>query len=422
MRLRRRRNYSYYSPYSNSRSSRIRWDRVFMIIAIVVVIVGGLLWFNLNRIQLMIKGYSFGQQNEILSLNRQDIKEVLSHDKMEHITDWIKTSKDVQYYDEYEHYYTLHDGSEVKEVVTTVKDIFDNYVPKLESLGYSENNIWEVLKKANQDDLAYLIEKKYTYDAIQPYMSVQGFAYQDLEKYMEVYKEKHNYNYAVFITAYPFILSENATEDMTTYVIQNPKDVTILVKKGFTLDSSYEPEDLVVPNLPVSPDCTDQPKLREEAAKALEEMAAEAKKEGYELVINSAYRSYSEQKEIYDDYFKKYDEVTASGLVSLPGASEHQTGLGVDLTSASVVQLKAQGEVAFFGDSVEGKWTIANAYRFGFILRFPTDQSHITGISNEPWHFRYVGKKAASKMHDNNWTLEEYCLYEGVLPKLKENQ
>lgn len=151
-------------------------------------------------------------------------------------------------------------------------------------------------------------------------------------------------------------------------------------------------------------------------------MAAEAKKEGYELVINSAYRSYSEQKEIYDDYFKKYDEVTASGLVSLPGASEHQTGLGVDLTSASVVQLKAQGEVAFFGDSVEGKWTIANAYRFGFILRFPTDQSHITGISNEPWHFRYVGKKAASKMHDNNWTLEEYCLYEGVLPKLKENQ
>ena len=171
----------------------------------------------------------------------------------------------------------------------------------------------------------------------------------------------------------------------------------------------------------VAPDC-DNSKMRKEAAKALEEMAKEAKNLGYELAINSAYRSYADQKKTYDDYFKKYDAITAASLVALPGASEHQTGLSVDLTSTSVIQKKAKGDVAVFGDSEEGKWVEKNAYRFGFVLRFPLDKSNITGIRNEPWHFRYVGKEAAKTMHDNNWLLEEYCLYEGIIPQIKENK
>ena len=105
------------------------------------------------------------------------------------------------------------------------------------------------------------------------------------------------------------------------------------------------PKDLVQPNIPVAPDC-DNSKMRKEAAKALEEMAKEAKNLGYELAINSAYRSYADQKKTYDDYFKKYDAITAASLVALPGASEHQTGLSVDLTSTSVIQKKAKGDVA----------------------------------------------------------------------------
>lgn len=327
--------------------------------------------------------------------------------------------KNVEYYDEYEKYFSIHKDLKVKVVVTTVDDIFNNYVPQLTGLGYTNDQIWQLLKTASASDLKYLLDKQYTYSQIQPYMQVKGYVLTDMEKYMQVYAEKKNYNYAVLITTYPFIISENKATQ--TYTIQNPDDILTLVKKGFQLADSYVPSDLVKPNIPVAPDC-DNSMMRKEAAEALEEMYNEAKGLGYNLVINSAYRSYADQKKTYDDYFKRYDEVTAASLVALPGASEHQTGLSVDLTSTSVIQKKAKGDVAVFGDSEEGKWVEKNAYRFGFILRFPLAQSAITGIGNEPWHFRYVGKEAAQKIHDNHWLLEEYCLYEGVIPNIKENK
>ena len=419
MRFNKGRRYTYYSSYSSSRRKRIRWDRIAIIGVVVAVIIGALVWFNLSRLKLLFKGYSFSQQNEILALDGKQIDEILSHDKMSHIEDWIATSQNVEYYDEYEKYFSIHKDLKVKVVVTTVDDIFNNYVPQLTGLGYTNDQIWQLLKTASASDLKYLLDKQYTYSQIQPYMQVKGYVLTDMEKYMQVYAEKKNYNYAVLITTYPFIISENKATQ--TYTIQNPDDILTLVKKGFQLADSYVPSDLVKPNIPVAPDC-DNSMMRKEAAEALEEMYNEAKGLGYNLVINSAYRSYADQKKTYDDYFKRYDEVTAASLVALPGASEHQTGLSVDLTSTSVIQKKAKGDVAVFGDSEEGKWVEKNAYRFGFILRFPLAQSAITGIGNEPWHFRYVGKEAAQKIHDNHWLLEEYCLYEGVIPNIKENK
>lgn len=419
MRFNRGRRYTYYSSYSSSRRQRIRWDRIAIIGIVVALVIGVIVWFNLSRLKLLFKGYSFSQQNEILSLDGKEVGEILSHDKMDHITDWIKTSENVEYYDEYEKYFSLHKDLQIKVVVTTIDDIFNNYVAQLSGLGYTHDQIWKVLETASINDLKYLLEKKYTYAQIEPYMKVKGFIFTDMEKYMEVYTQKKNYNYAVLITTYPFIISENKASK--SYTIQNPEDILTLVKKGFQLADSYVPTDLVKPNIPIAPDC-DNAMMRKEAAEALEEMYKEAESLGYHLVINSAYRSYADQKKTYDDYFKKYDEVTAASLVALPGASEHQTGLSVDLTSTSVIQKKAKGDVAVFGDSEEGKWVEKNAYRFGFILRFPLAQSSITGIGNEPWHFRYVGKDAALKIHENNWLLEEYCLYEGVIPNIKENQ
>ncbi len=89
----------------------------------------------------------------------------------------IQSSQDVQLYDEYEKYYTLHNKTEVKVVVSTVNDIFTNYTPKLEALGYNDEQIWNVLKNADVTDLDYLIKQNYTYAQIQPYMSIQGFDY-----------------------------------------------------------------------------------------------------------------------------------------------------------------------------------------------------------------------------------------------------
>lgn len=157
------------------------------------------------------------------------------------------------------------------------------------------------------------------------------------------------------------------------------------------------------------PTATTNNKMRSDAAKALETMYEDAKKEGLTLAVNSAYRSYEEQQKIYDEYFRIYDEVTAASLVAVPGTSEHQLGLSVDLTSQSVID----GQYGVFGSTPEYQWVIKNAHKYGFILRYPSDKIDITGIANEPWHYRYVGVKLATKLYEEGLTLEEYTLKNG---------
>lgn len=415
MRFNRSKRYTYYSSYSSPRRKKIRWDRIAVISAGVILVLGILVWFNLSRIQLLFKGYSFGQQNQILSLESKAVDEILEHDKIEHISEWIDHSEHFTYYDEYEKYLSTHKDTEIKTVVATIDDMYTNYVPKLEAMSYTPEQIWNILETASTTDLQYIIDKKYGYADMEPYMKVNGFIFTDMENYIKAYDKNHNYHYAVLITSYPFIDSNNKVNK--NYTIQNPDDLLSLVKPGFNMSSSYEPKDLVTPQMPIAPDCNNS-KLRKEASDALIAMYNDAKKEGYSLVVNSAYRSYKSQKTIYDDYFKKYDEITASSLVAKPGSSEHQTGLGVDLTSESVIK----GEKLVFGDTPEYKWVLKNAHKYGFILRYPQGRSDITGIKHEPWHFRYVGKDAAKKVYENNWTLEEYCLNEGVIPQIKEDK
>ena len=153
-----------------------------------------------------------------------------------------------------------------------------------------------------------------------------------------------------------------------------------------------------------------------ETSKALTKMYEAAKKEGLELVVNSAYRSYETQVAIYNDFETRYGGQYASEYVAAPGASEHQTGLGLDLTSQSVVD----GERITFGDTEEYRWVVENCYKYGFIIRFEDGTDGITGIAHEPWHLRYVGEDVAKEIVKNKWTFEEYCLYNNVMPEVEE--
>jgi len=413
--FKKRRDYSYYSSYSYGHKSRLRVGRVAIVAVIAVVLVVGLVVsLNLNRIKLLSKGYSFSQTSEILSLPTEDEDEILSHDKMDHITNWIKQSPEVSLYDEYERYLTINKDMKYAKVVTNVDSIFKNDVPKLKSLDYSEKLIWGLLEEgATQEDFQYLIDHKYTASDIEPYRKVEGYKLQNLEGYMNAYNTYKNYNYAVCITNYPFIISSNG-EPETKYTITNPSDLLTLVKKGFYLPEDYEPE-LVDPEIPVAPDCQN-PKMTKETSDALTKMYKAAKQEGLELVVNSAYRSYQTQVETMADFVARYNTQYANEYVAQPGASEHQTGLGVDLTSQSVVE----GKRITFGDTEEYRWVIKNCARFGFIIRFEDGTDGITGIAHEPWHLRYVGEDVAKEIQKNGWTFEEYCLYNNVMPKVKE--
>ncbi len=192
------------------------------------------------------------------------------------------------------------------------------------------------------------------------------------------------------------------------YDLKNPENTQILIKNGYHVPVSYVPDDLVEVKIPNAPGNEDN-KMRKDAADALEKMYFAAKEEDCVLVINSAYRSAKSQKEIYDSYFKLYDSATAASLVSVPGCSEHQLGLSVDLTSQSVIN----GKYGVFGLTKEFKWVKKNAHKFGFILRYPSDKIEITGTSNEPWHFRYVGEELATKLYKEHLTLEEYTMKNG---------
>ena len=143
--------------------------------------------------------------------------------------------------------------------------------------------------------------------------------------------------------------------------------------------------------------------MREDAATALEEMFAAAKAEKVGLSTVSGYRSYTKQQTIYSRKQKSAGQTTANLLVALPGSSEHQMGMAMDLAQKGGSQLNAG-----FGSTKAGQWVNANAWKFGFIVRYPKDQTEITGYAFEPWHVRYVGKAFAKAVFDSGDVLETY--------------
>lgn len=191
-------------------------------------------------------------------------------------------------------------------------------------------------------------------------------------------------------------------------------------------------------------------KMNENAMKALSAMFLEAEANGIEgLDITSAYRSYSRQSTIFQsncdktyhwlcaddgcatDWIGKDSKCPLCGKRSsdnslpitqeekeanvatyscAPGTSDHQTGLAVDVVDTTLPSRFNQ-LIQEYGETESGKWLAENCWKFGFVLRFPPDKEESTGIIYEPWHFRFVGRTHAEKMHELNMCLEEYSAY-----------
>lgn len=141
-------------------------------------------------------------------------------------------------------------------------------------------------------------------------------------------------------------------------------------------------------------------------------MLQDSKRAGLELLICSSYRSNEKQMQLYQEkvneylnqgYLKDEAENKAAFWVARPGTSEHQLGLAIDIVSKDNQRLDPSQE-----STIEQQWLMANSYKYGFILRYPTDKSDITKIGYEPWHYRYVGKNHARKIKELDVCLEEY--------------
>ena len=140
---------------------------------------------------------------------------------------------------------------------------------------------------------------------------------------------------------------------------------------------------------------------------SLQKMFNDARASGLALFVREGYRTFQDQQQIMNERIREYENQgyskpqatkMAEKYVAIPGTSEHQLGLSVDINAN---QTKCSSEKVY-------SWLDNNAYKYGFIKRYPSSKSYITGINNEPWHYRYVGKESAATIKNQNLCLEEY--------------
>ena len=181
--------------------------------------------------------------------------------------------------------------------------------------------------------------------------------------------------------------------------VEDPYDVTVLVNQFYRQPSYFSPSDLRR--------VRSGQYLREPAREAFLAMDAQMSQLGMNLWLRSSYRNYERQTYLFNRNVRNHGLESARRWSAMPGHSEHQLGLAIDIT-----QTGAGGTTlgaANFASTRHFEWLLEHAHRFGFILRYPMGYTHITGYNFEPWHWRYVGAELATYMYENNIsTLEHY--------------
>ncbi len=216
-----------------------------------------------------------------------------------------------------------------------------------------------------------------------------------IDRYISYHEKNPNLSMEDVITR----VNIGLDQDYYTHTKESPylNQVYILSNKYITL-SDYVPENLEK----VSSSCSTGTRyLVREARLAFEEMCADAKKEGYTINAMSTYRSYEYQVGLYQRYVDQDGVEKADTYSARPGFSEHQTGLVADVDNRKTAYTS-------FDTTKEYTWMQNNAYKYGFILRYPKGKEDITGYTYESWHYRYVGKEIASYIQENHITFDEY--------------
>ena len=226
-----------------------------------------------------------------------------------------------------------------------------------------------------------------------------------------MFMDKENFNYSTDLNTVEHTDSNIISEgSQITNEIKNSekkldlkKDI-LLVNKDNIIGKNYSPKKLKVPNVKfISYADPNVKSLDEEAAYALEELFKGASKENITLLAVSGYRSYSYQNMLYNNKVNTSGKIEADKYVSKPGASEHQTGLAMDILSSEYSKLD-EG----FAKTKAYKWLKENCSNYGFIIRYPKGKENITKYNFEPWHIRYVGSSHSKEITNKNLTLEEY--------------
>ena len=283
----------------------------------------------------------------------------------------------------------------IKKAIDT-SNYHKTYEYKFLKLEYSMDE-FKTIDKLSDSNKDYLLTLDYN-RRIPKLINEKYFIEKNLQRYINLFNKESDLSKIVAIT--------NVGADNEFYTNTKKSDVTkkelMLTNKFNSLDETYDSANMVSVSNRYSYGVNQM--VTSDTFTAFKKMFDDAKKENLTLIINSSYRSYTDQNDIYEKYKKNKGEEYADSIAARPGFSEHQTGYAVDLITYGATS-------STFEETDEFTWLQNNAHKYGFILRYPKDKEYLTGYSYESWHYRYVGVTVATYIHDNNITFDEYYAY-----------
>ena len=275
----------------------------------------------------------------------------------------------------------------------------ETYEYKIQQVGYTLEETKTFIQKFPEEKLNFLLENEYN-ESYYQIITQKYYLDKNFDKYV-TYKEYHEDTSYEDVIA---IVNVHANEGWynVTFDTDTNKGYLMLVNKFYHLNQDYSRSDIENVSLQYSYSGQSAASIGiENFALMRQDVMDEL---GVHLMVNSSYRPYSDQEEIYND-FKNVSLKYADSYAARPGYSEHQTGLAIDVTS---LENKTINE---FKVSKEYEWLKNNCHKYGFILRYPENKEHITGYNTESWHFRYVGKDVAKQIYEEGITFDEYYAY-----------
>ena len=265
------------------------------------------------------------------------------------------------------------------------------YEYKLLNLNYSKEEINILLNNLNKDKLDNLLTTEYNKDII-GILTEKYYLSKNLDRYLNYIKQNPNLSYSDIISLVNVNRDYNYYENTTETDTSNYNEM--FINKYHLLNKDFKANDIVKVSSTYGYEGNS---LNKEAYDAFKKLANDAKKEGHTIVILSSYRTYEYQEKLWN---KDKDD----DYVARPGASEHVTGLAMDVSDFN-------DKNDSFKDTESYTWMINNCHKYGFILRYPEGKENITGYSYEAWHYRYVGIELATKIYNENITFDEYYAY-----------
>ena len=265
---------------------------------------------------------------------------------------------------------------------------------KIYKLGYPIDEARALVSVLSDEQTDSLIARGEHDTIAYPIIMRRYFIPENFERYLTYHKQD-----TLGFTLDDIIAVVNVGDDLDRLEVARPCNTSMgylmLVNGLHYLDKDYKPDSLESFHKAC---CYEEQKAISAVVKAFTAMQKSCQeKTKAHLMVNSAYRSHQDQIGTYNRNDKKY--------VALPGYSEHQTGLAIDVTSLE------HPEKWSFGKSTEGVWMRDHCHEYGFILRYPEKQARLLGYSYEPWHLRYVGIKAAKQIHEEDITFDEYYAF-----------